>query len=248
MQAYSKNHRTRHILLRFSLLRVLLVLLMMLCASVGLFASTIDQSIAFHDSIVSEDALSVATVLKLDGLSHPLEIGYRNTWPVWDVAVSIKGPLDEKQDFMDSSLLLQLHASLGTADALLSNAVLGYEQSFILKRKSYSLSCSYGLGVQLSMSFFPYLEKPLFNASPYLAARVSMRLHESLTVCVFTSTSTFFEFSSQSLAPILGADIAFNITDGIAIGVRGHLQLSDVYPESVLIMSKEAGFYATWTR
>jgi len=197
----------------------------------------ITLQIGRHDSIVKEHAPSVAAVVNLESSPYSLAIGYRNRMPVHDI--SLYGHRTIAPNF---GIVTYVHTAFGTADSILTDFVIGYEQGFMLK----NLSLSYALGLQASTSFFPFLERPLFNASPYLAASIGYTCFNRCKVTLFTTTNTLFEYACQSISPILGSTCTVSISSEFEIGATYFLQLSDVSPEAVLITSKEVGVYGTY--
>lgn len=190
-----------------------------------------------HDSIVKEQARSVYAILQLESPSSGLVIGYRNRNPVQDI--SLRATREISNTF---ALVSNLHTSLGTADAVLIDLVVGYEHGFTHKGFFFS----YGLGLQASASFLPVLELPLFNASPYLAAKLCYSCQDRFKLVLSSTTNTLFDYACQSISPILGSDLAVAISDELEAGASFFMQLSDVSPEAVLIVSKEVRVYATY--
>ncbi len=197
----------------------------------------ITLQIGRHDSIVKEHAPSVAAVVNLESSPYSLAIGYRNRMPVHDII--LYGHRTIAPNF---GIVTYVHTAFGTADSILTDFVIGYEQGFMLK----NLSLSYALGLQASTSFFPFLERPLFNASPYLAASIGYTCFNRCKVTLFTTTNTLFEYACQSISPILGSTCTVSISNEFEIGATYSMQLSDVSPEAVLITSKEVGVYGTY--
>jgi hypothetical protein len=78
-----------------------------------------------HDSIVKEQAQSGYAILQLESPSTALAIGYRNRNPVQGISLRAARSLSDTLDMVS-----YLHSSLGTADAVLSDLVVGYEQGF----------------------------------------------------------------------------------------------------------------------
>lgn len=227
---------------RYRLATLLCLLLLFPVLGYPCFASSMSlQDITFqigrHDSIVKEHAPSVAAVVNLESSPYSLAIGYRNRMPVHDI--SLYGHRTIAPNF---GIVTYVHTAFGTADSILTDFVIGYEQGFMLK----NLSLSYALGLQASTSFFPFLERPLFNASLYLAASIGYTCFNRCKVTLFTTTNTLFEYACQSISPILGSTCTVSIGDGFEIGATYFLQLSDVSPEAVLITSKEVGVYGTY--
>ncbi|SMP49234.1 hypothetical protein SAMN06298221_104245 [Sphaerochaeta associata] len=204
------------------------------CFASSLTMQDITLQIGRHDSIVKEHAPSISAVVNLESSPYSLAIGYRNRLPVHDI--SLYGLRTIAPNF---KIVSYFHTSLGTADSILTDFIIGYEQGFTLK----NLSLSYALGLQASTSFFPFLERPLFNASPYLAASIGYTCFNRCKVTIFSTTNTLFEYACQSISPILGSTCTVSISDEFEIGATYSMQLSDVSPEAVLITSKEVGVY-----
>jgi len=170
--------------------------------------------------------------------------GYCNT------AVALKTTFDLHRDQRrtQSSLISHFHYTYGVVGSSLINGVLGYNQLFQFPRKRNVLQFSYGLGIQGSLVYIPYIDDPLFHVMPYLRAKLSLRAFNRLSFSTQIATNTMFTFSCQSLSPIASGDIEFSISDAFKIGAGIDIQFSDIYPESVLVSSKEAKVYAIWTR
>ena len=207
------------------------------CFASSLTMQDITLQIGRHDSIVKEHAPSISAVVRLESSPYSLAIGYRNRLPVHDI--SLYGLRTIAPNF---KIVSYFHTSLGTADSILTDFIIGYEQGFTLK----NLSLSYALGLQASTSFFPFLDRPLFNASPYLAASIGYTCFNRCKVTIFSTTNTLFEYACQSISPILGSTCTVSISDEFEIGATYSMQFSDVSPEAVLITSKEVGVYGTF--
>ena len=207
------------------------------CFASSLSMQDITLQIGRHDSIVKEHAPSISAVVNLESSPYSLAIGYRNRLPVHDI--SLYGLRTIAPNF---KIVSYFHTSLGTADSILTDFIIGYEQGFTLK----NLSLSYALGLQASTSFFPFLDRPLFNASPYLAASIGYTCFNRCKVTIFSTTNTLFEYACQSISPILGSTCTVSISNEFEIGATYSIQLSDVSPEAVLITSKEVGVYGTY--
>ena len=221
---------------------LLLFLLVFACASAfssPLQVNSITLGGGMHTSIVAENIHSLSAVLQLERSPFVLDIGYRSRMPVQDVSLHSQLTLGAGM-----AAVLYLHTSFGTADSILSDLVLGYEQVFAFKGVSFT----YALGIQASYSFLPFLEKPLFNASPYLAAKIGYKYHNRFHLSLFSTTSTFFDYACQSISPIIGSTCVFSISEEFAIGATYFIQLSDVSPEAVLITSKEVSVHGTYKR
>lgn len=233
----------RQSLLQPSAKRIFLLLcLLLMLPGIAIHASPLTvQSMTLglgsHDSIVKEQARSVYAILQLESPSSGLVIGYRNRNPVQDI--SLRATREISNTF---ALVSNLHTSLGTADAVLIDLVVGYEHGFTHKGFFFS----YGLGLQASVSFLPVLELPLFNASPYLAAKLCYSCQDRFKLVLSSTTNTLFDYACQSISPILGSDLAVAISDELEAGASFFMQLSDVSPEAVLIVSKEVLVYATY--
>ena len=63
---------------------------------------------------------------------------------------------------------------------------------------------------------------------------------------LFTTTKPLFEYACQSISPILGSTCTVSISNEFEIGATYTMQLSDVSPEAVLIITKEVGVYGTY--
>lgn len=220
------------------------LLLLLLSTVLGFpgFASSlslqdITLQIGSHDSILREQAPSISAVVSFENNLYSLAIGYRNRMPVQDISLHGHRELAQGLDVVS-----YLHASLGTVDSILTDLVIGYKQEFAIKK----LAFAYALGIQASTSFIPSLERPLFNASPYLAASISYTGFDRCELTLFSTTNTLFEYACQSISPIMGSTCTVSISDEFAIGATYFMQLSDVSPESVLITSKEVSVHGTF--
>jgi len=192
----------------------LLLCLLLMLPGIAIHASPLAvQSITLgqgsHDSIVKEQARSGYAILQLESPSSGLAIGYRNRESVQDISLRAARSLSDTLD-----LVSYLHSSLDTADAVLSDLVVGYEHGFTHKGFFFS----YGLSLQASASFLPVLELPLFNASPYLAAKLGYAYQDRFKLALYSSTSTFFEYACQSISPIVGSELSFTIGDEFEAG------------------------------
>ena len=164
-----------------------------------------------------------------------------------DVTLQSSFILDEQNSWTKNALISYAHGSFGTASSYLFDVIIGYERQFFFQSENLEWNLSYGLGVQGSMSVLPFIDKPLYNASPYLSANITCTSFDRLELSTHMSTNTMFTYACQLLSPITGVGIAWKFTDFLHIGGTYNLQFSDVYPESVIFFTKEVEIYAKWT-
>ena len=205
------------------------------------------QTIGLSSSIVATKATSLATVVGVEYQDRSFLLGYKQQPQMQDVALRSSFILAEQPSWTKNALISYAHGSFGTASAYLFDVIIGYERQFFFQGKNLAWDLSYGLGVQGSMSVLPFIDKPLYNASPYLSAKITCTSFDRLELSAHMSTSTMFTYACQLLSPITGAGIAWKLTDSLHIGGTYDLQYSDVYPESVIFFTKEAEIYAKWT-
>lgn len=229
---------------------ILLSLLVLLClAPLGAEAvqvSHITQHLALHNSIVATDATSWATVAGLQRGDEAFLFGYRNVPPLTDATVCWSHTLKGEKQWTSKQLLSTLHGSFGVAEATLLDLVLAYSRRFFLPTSILDWELSYSIGVQESMSIFPFIDKPLYNTSPHLGLKISCTALGAATLSAQISTNTLFTYVCQAWGPIVGVNLSWKICDALQIGTSYEVQFSDVYPESVILLRKEAGIYATW--
>lgn len=239
MQTRVIGHQSNLQSLRYTYVLFLLLLVFpcVLAFSSPLAIQTITVGVGRHDFVVKERTLALSAVLTLENEAYTLDIGYRNREPVQDISLYAHHSLAE-----GIGVVSYFHSSLGTADSILTDLVLGYEQVFTLRKASFT----FGFGIQGSASCFPFLEKPLFNASPYLKAKLGYNCFDRCYLTLFSTTNTLFNYACQSISPIVGAELALQLSKEITVGGNFHVQLSDVSPEAVLITSKEVGVYGMY--
>lgn len=224
--------------------------------SIAVLLSPVARSVAFdHTTGRSTQfdhqrafASSLSTSVLSDVGRYTLEGGFRVHDTLWDLAVAVKRDPQEPENLLSTRAQLQTHATFGVADAVLADVVGSYHLRLRYTRENVRVLFTLGLGVQLSAGFFPYLSVPIASAAPHVSGVLTISLFDIIGLSLFSRTNTLFDFSAQALTPILGGELRFQLTDALQIGARAVWQFSDVAPEAVIITSKEAGFYVTWSK
>lgn len=206
------------------------------------------QSYGQSDSIVSRQTDTYTTQILYGDDSSRIAFGLRLRDPIYDIALKTTVALDKSHRWTQTSLISHLHYAYGIADSSHVNGVLGYNRLIHFERKRNVLQLSYGLGLQGSLVYMPFIDDPLFHLAPYLCAELSLHAFDRISVSTQIATNTMFTFSCQSLSPIASGTIAFAVTDAFTLGAGVDIQFSDIYPESVLVSSRETKVYVIWTR
>ena len=154
----------------------LLLCLLLMLPGIAIHASPLAvQSITLgqgsHDSIVKEQARSVYAILQLESPSSGLAIGYRNRESVQDISLRAAHSLSDTLD-----LVSYLHSSLGTADAVLSDLVVGYEQGISIKGLSLSYAYQDRFKLALYSSTSTFFEYACQSISPIVGSELSFTI------------------------------------------------------------------------
>jgi hypothetical protein len=131
-------------------------------------AQSLTLGLGIHDSIVKEQASSLYATLQLGSPSSTLAIGYRNRESVQDISLRAARSLSNTLD-----LVSYLHSSLGTADAVLTDLVVGYEQGISIKGLSLSYAYQDRFKLALYSSTSTFFEYACRSISPIVGSELS---------------------------------------------------------------------------
>jgi hypothetical protein len=154
----------------------LLLCLLLMLPGIAIHASPLAvQSITLgqgsHDSIVKEQARSGYAILQLESPSTALAIGYRNRESVQDISLRAARSLSDTLD-----LVSYLHSSLGTADAVLTDLVVGYEQGISIKGLPLSYAYQDRFKLALYSSTSTFFEYACQSISPIIGSELSITI------------------------------------------------------------------------
>ena len=104
---------------------------------------------------------------------------------------------------------------------------------------------SYSLGLQTTLSFSPYLAKPLFNFGPTVLLSTSRAFGNRVFLALSCGTNTLFHYTCQITFSV-GGSVSVRLSDSFLLGLSGQVRFADLPTESAFISMGEATLFLNW--
>lgn len=104
---------------------------------------------------------------------------------------------------------------------------------------------SYSLGVHSSLSFSPYLDRPLVNFNPTVLLSASKAFAGRVFLELYCNTNTLFWYTSQ-LSFTMGGSVSCRLTDHFLLGLSGKARFADLPTETGFITMGEVTLFLNW--
>lgn len=176
-----------------------------------------------------------------------IALGIRVQAPSTDIGMHTRIPIGKSERATGNTLVLTiqghgniLYSKGGNIDLSVS---LG--QNFRPNRTKNWWSFSYSLGIQTTCSFSPYIDHPLFGATPTVSVNAAKAIRDTIFLKLSCATNSLYHYTSQ-FTLMLGADIACRISNQLLIGLSSLTRFSDTPTETGFITMHETSLYLTW--
>ncbi|MDD3670149.1 MAG: hypothetical protein PHR01_02590 [Sphaerochaetaceae bacterium] len=228
---------------------VYLILTLFVAPTIGatdISLTAVTQTFGWFDSTTTPTHLDGSTSIEFSGDGIGLDVGMRIQLPVWDIGLATSFFLKDTDEPLRNMIVTKVHSAHRPSFGSSIDVVGGYGRIINIAAHAMDVSISYGLGIQVSATFMPFLDMPLINFSPYYDLEITLEMFDSLMISTSIGSSTLFEYSTQAMSPVAKGSIAYDLTDAITVGCEYSVHFSDILPETFIIAKQEAKAYVVW--